>query len=105
MVTTRSKKTQKKPTSISSVGETLVSEQEKRFKVRQQRDAIAHKVGTFSGFDVIASEKVAPASVEIVSPSGAQSSPELASLAASYINHEDPNVRSLAGAVLRLVRE
>ena len=101
----RSKKT--KP-SISDIGETLVLEQEKRLAVRQARNEIS-KVGrdaALYGTGVLGPdgkhipiEKVLP-----TNPPGAQSSPETASLAASYMEHEDPNVRSLAAAVLRLVR-
>ena len=79
-----------------AIGETLASEQEKRLAVRQQRQAIAdaatHGIGT--------TEKP-----------GRQTSPELASLAAKYINFEADDtarigeelardVRSLAASVL-----
>ena len=64
--------------------------------VRQARDKIAHdSVPGVIGPDGIA---------RLPNPPGAQSSPEMASLAASYMEHEDPNVRSLAATVLRLVR-
>lgn len=102
---TRSKKT--KP-SISDVSETLVSEYEKRLDVRQARDEIS-KVGrdaALYGIGVLGPDgKYIPIEeARPTNPPGAQSSPEMASLAASYMEHEDPNVRSLAAAVLRLVR-
>ena len=88
---TRSKKT--KP-STSSVGETLVSQYADRLAVRQARD----KVGVLAR-----GEALAAGQGKIAIP-GRQTSPELASLAAKYINFEADDTARVGEALARDVR-
>lgn len=100
---TRSKKT--KP-SISSVGETLVSQYADRLAVRQARDEIDKRGQQHVGGGVFVEAPLSADELRKRGESGGrQTSPELASLASEYMTHDDPNVRRLAASVLSQASE